>query len=227
MRIARTVRPPPVTVFGLLVLLGGPAGAQEAELRSRVPPDVYDAVSPLLEEARRDSIPLEALESKILEGVAKQVPTPRIRAVALEMAGELRAARGMLRAALPDAPLAGGEVRAAATAMRQGVPGQELVRLWAERPDAASLEIPLTVVGELARRGVEPGVAVDIMGHLVASGSPMDAAARIPAQLDLIRAQGGPPGQGVREALQSLNLPAPPRGPPPGRGPGRGGPPGG
>lgn len=205
-----------------------PLAGQDASLESRLPPEVLTAVQPVLDAARRDSLPLAPLESKILEGIAKGVPAERIAPVTERLALELRNARSLLRQELPATPLAGGEVSGAALAMRQGVPPGQLARLWENRP-AQSLEIPLAVVGELARRGIPAEEAVEVMRVALEAGTPMSAAAQLPSRMDLTLSGAPAPQAALLEALRNLGIPIPPHagggrpGAPPGRPPGVGG----
>lgn len=215
--------------LAVLFLVGTiPAAGQDTDLESRLPPEVLSAVQPILDAARRDSLPLAPLESKILEGVAKGVPAQRIVPVTQRLADELRTTRGLLREALPSAALAGGEVSGAALAMRQGVPPGQLARLWENRP-AHSLEIPLAVVGELARRGIPAEEAVEVMRHALQTGASMSAAAQLPSRMDLSMTGAPAPQAALLEALRTLGIPIPPHagggrpGSPPGRPPGVGG----
>ncbi|MDH3272825.1 MAG: hypothetical protein OEN56_15910 [Gemmatimonadota bacterium] len=197
-----------------------PAGlvAQSPELVSRVDSETLAVVAPLLEAAVRDSLPLRALESKVLEGVVKNVPAERIGAVVSGLADEFRAARSALRDHLPDAPLRDGEVVAVATAARQGV-GFEVSRsLWASRADGVSLEVPVTVLGELVRRGVPVAQAAEVMTHVVGTSVPLPVAAQIPGKIDGAVGAGASPGSALASALRALNIPNPPNRP---RGKGR------
>jgi hypothetical protein len=204
-----------------------PAGlsAQQVDLSSRVDADTWAAVQSIFEEAGRDSLPLQALESKVLEGAAKNVPAARIGQVVAQLAQDFREARASLREALPDQALLAGEVVAVATATRQGV-GVEVSRaLWEARAEGSSLEVPVTVLGELVRRGVPVDEAAFMMTHVVRSSVPLTVTAQIPGKFDNAAGGGAPPGAALGEALRALNIPDPPagRGGPPGRGRGRGG----
>jgi hypothetical protein len=166
-------------------------------------------VQPVLDGAARDSLPLAALESKVLEGVAKRRPAEEIGRVVRELAQDFRAARGALRDGLPGRPIADGEVVAAALATRQGVSVEVLRAVLTSRPDAGSMEIPVTVLAELVRRGVPVGEASDAIAHVVRTGVPMQIAAQIPGRVDGAIGSGAPPGQALAAALRTLNIPAP------------------
>lgn len=204
-------------VVSLLVV--SPVAGQGTPLSSRVDASTLREVQPVLEAASRDSLPVAALESKVLEGVAKGVRPEQIGAVVRDLAEELRGARLALREELPRRPIADGEIVAAAMARRQGVGPETLRALWASSPEGGSLEIPMTVLGELVRRGVPVDEAASAMAQVVRGGIPMHVAAQIPGRVDGAMQSGAPPGRALTEALRNLNVPEPPA---PARGRGRG-----
>lgn len=192
------------------LLVPGSLSGQSPDLVARLDPQLLESVRPILEAARQDSLPVATLESKILEGVAKGVPAPRIREVSFRLADELRSARALLRASMPTVPLAGGEISAAAMAIRHGVPADRLVELWQTEPGGRSLEIPVVVVAELVRRGISADASIALMTHAMEAGTPMNRAAQIPAKLDLMLPSAGAPQAALLEALRSLGIPIPP-----------------
>jgi hypothetical protein len=204
-------------VLLLSLLFALPVAGQGTAL-ARVDAATLREVQPVLDAATRDSLPIAAIESKILEGVAKRVQPAQIGAVVRELADELRVARGALREELPGRPIVDGEVVAVAMASRQGV-GRDVLRVLLESsPAGGSLEIPVTVLGELVRRGVSPEDASSAISEVVRAGVPMHIAAQIPGRMDGARGRpDAPPGQALAEALRALNIP----GPPSGRGRGR------
>jgi len=212
----------PTLVAALALLVPAALAAQSPELRARADAATLAIVAPLLEAAARDSLPLRALESKVLEGVAKGVPADRIGAVVSGLAQELGEARAALREQLPGVRLDDGEIVAVATAARQGV-GYEVSRaLWASRTGDASLEVPVTVLGELVRRGVPVDRAAEVMTLVVGTAVPLPVAAQIPGKVDGAVGAGATPGAALASALRALNIPNPPNRPT-GRGRGRGG----
>jgi hypothetical protein len=200
----------PVALVGLWIVHPPGLRAQDADLPSRVDPATLAIVQPILDAAARDSLPVEALESKILEGVAKNVAPDRIGRVVSELATELRSTRSALRATLPDQPLLGREVVAAATAFRQGVGIDRVRTLWSSRPNGGSLEVPLTVLAELVRRGVPVPDAVNLMTHVVSTSVPLPLTAQIPGKFDGAIGAGASPAAALVEALRALNIPNPP-----------------
>ncbi|KPJ82932.1 MAG: hypothetical protein AMS19_06195 [Gemmatimonas sp. SG8_23] len=199
-----------------LMLLPASALAQAPALEARVDAATLDVVQPVLRQAVVDSLPLDALRAKVFEGVAKGAPPDRIGRVVAELANEFRAVRAGLRTQMPAMRFADGEVVAATMARRQGVPFEDLAQVWQARPSGASLEVPVTVLGELVRRGVPIPDAAGVMNHVVRQQIPLDVAIQIPGRFDGARGAGSPPGQALAEALRALNIPDPP-----GRGRGR------
>ena len=197
-------------LLALATLMPGAVAGQAGDLDERVDAATRAAVQPTLDAAARDSLPLGALRSKVLEGLAKGVPAGRIGAVVSDLAGELRAARAALRRELPNRPIEDGEVVAVALATRHGVAPEVVRALWASRPDGGSLEIPVTVLGELVRRGVPVDDASAVVAHVVRSAVPLQLAAQLPGKVDGALGAGVQPSAALGEALRALQIPAPP-----------------
>jgi hypothetical protein len=183
---------------------------QAADFRTRVDTATLGVVQPVLEAAARDSLPVAALQSKVLEGVAKSRPPEQIGRVVTDLAGEFRAARAVLREGLPDRPIVDGEVVAVALAVRQGVAPEVVRALWASRPNGGSMEIPVTVLSELVRRGVPVEDASSVMAHVVRTSVPLNLAAQLPGRVDGGLGAGTSPSAALGEAMRALNIPAPP-----------------
>lgn len=192
-----------------IAALAGPLAAQGTGLAGRVDDATLREVRPILDEAVRDSLPVGALESKVLEGVAKRRPAEEIGRVVRDLAQDFRAARAAIRDVLSGRPVADGEVVAAAMATRQGVSPEALRELLTSRPDGGSMEIPVTVLTELVRRGVPVGEASAAISQVVRNGVSMQLAAQIPGRVDGAIGSGAPPGQALAAVLRNLNLPAP------------------
>lgn len=194
--------------------IAGPVAAQDPQFLSRLDDETAGIVAPILEAASRDSLPVRALESKVLEGVVKNVPPGRIGQAVAQLATELRGARAGLRERLPAATFTDGEVVAAARAVRQGVSVDWLDDLWGARPDDRPLDVPVTVLSELVRRGIPVEEAADLMSHVVRTGVPLHLAAQIPGKVDVALGTAGSPVDALTQALRVLDIP------PPGRRPG-------
>lgn len=196
----------------VLVAVGvpGPVDGQDPELLSRLDAPTAAVVAPILEAARGDSLPMDALQSKVLEGVAKRVPPEQIGRVVAELAGELRGARAALREQMPSVTFTDGEIVAAARAVRQGVTIEALDDLWAARPGDGSLEVPVTVLSELVRRGIPVDEAAALMSYVVRTEVPLNLAAQIPGKVDVALGSAANPVAALTEALRVLNIPNPP-----------------
>jgi hypothetical protein len=182
-------------------------------LEQRLDPQALAAVRAIIDSARRDSVPTQALEDKALEGVAKHIPPDRIVAAVRQLGVELRGARALLRAAAPGATLADGEVIAAADAQHRGVPPVELSSLRGHVSSRASLVVAFTVLGDLVQRGVPAGQARDVVEQLIAAGVSPQQLADVPARMDVGLRVGAPPLDALRSALP---IPLRPVRPPPG-----------
>lgn len=193
----------------LVASLAVRAQAQDV-LRTRLDQATYEALGPVFDAARRDSVPLRALESKALEGVAKRRPSAQILVAVRRLASELRDARVVLRRAAPALQLSEGEIVAAADAIRQGVPPDDVATLRRDAPPAAVLEIPLAVFGALVARGVPAPEARDVIAHLLATEVPQARMVEIPERVDVAIRVGAPPVVALGSALQGLGIPRPP-----------------
>jgi hypothetical protein len=189
------------------------AAQGHAVLEQRLDPQALAAVRAIIDSARRDSVPTQALEDKALEGVAKHIPPDRIVAAVRQFGVELRGARALLRAAAPGATLADGEFIAAADAQHRGVPPVDLSSLRGHVSSRASLVVAFTVLGDLVQRGVPAGQARDVVEQLIAAGVSPQQLADVPARMDVGLRVGAPPLDALRSALP---IPLRPVRPPPG-----------
>ena len=195
-----------------------PISSQTPEFAGQVDEATLAALSPLLADASRDSLPVAALEAKALEGRVKGHSPDVIGKVLSELAQDFRDSRDALRAELPDRPLTSGEIVAASLARSHSVPDAVIVGLMDGRLPG-SMEIPVTVLGELVRRGVSPGDAAWVIRHVAQQEISMSRVAQIPGRFDVGMQGAGSGRPGLLRALQSLGIPGPPSRPPgpPGR----------
>ncbi len=203
----------------------GVSGQETAELASRVDAETLARVRPVLDAALRDSLPVDELRAKVLEGVAKRRPPELIGRVVEDLARELRDVRAELRRALPEAPISGPEVSAARLARQRGAPVEAIAEVLSSRPPGVALEVPVTVLGELVGRGVPAGGASELVRHIVSTRVPLERAVRIPDRLDGALGRGVAAPAALERALRELGIPGPPADRP-GRGPRGSGPPG-
>lgn len=181
-----------------------------ATLRQRLDPGTYAALLPVMEAARRDALPLRALEAKALEGAAKRRLGPEIVAAVTQLAADLKAARELLGGSAAGPRPADGDVVAAAEALRRGVPPKEIAELRRAAPPATRLDVPLVVLGALVERGIPADEARRVLEHLLAAGIPAGRLADIPARVDIALRVGAPPVPALHSALQGLGIPVPP-----------------
>lgn len=214
------------------VVLAGSLAAQSTQtqtsLAARLGPETEALLRPVLDSAAADSLPVSALRSKALEGIAKGRPPAEILAVVRSLAHRFRGARAILSKAVPGGPVAGGDIVTAAEAIAAGARPADITRLRRNAPAGTSLEIPFAVLGELVRRGVPSSRACDVVDHLVQSKVPDTRIVEIPARVDAGIRLGAPPVAALGRALHGLGLPTPssssrPRGTGRARGRGRGG----
>jgi len=192
--------------FVLAVLLGRLAAAPLAAqgrppLEQRLDPQTLAALRPILDSARSDSVPVQALVDKALEGVAKHVPLVRIIAAVRQLAAELHDAQALLRSAAPGMAMNDGEIVAAADARRRGVPAKDVSTLRSHVPPATGLVVAYTVLGDLVQRGVPADQARLVIEQLLAAGVPAQQIAEIPARMDVGLRVGAPPLDALRGAL--------------------------
>lgn len=202
-------------VLWMVLAAAGPAPASPAPqdtatLRQRLEPSTYTAILPVLEAARRDALPLRALEAKALEGAAKRRPGPQIVAAVAQLASDLKSARELLSggSAPPGPP--DGDVIAAAEALRRGVSPEEIAALKRAAPPDTRLDVPLVVLGALVERGVPAEEARRVLEHLLAAGVPAGRLVDIPARVDIALRVGAPPVPALHSALQGMGIPVPP-----------------
>lgn len=200
----------------LALIAPGQAAGQDRAFEDRLDARTLELVAPILADAERDSLPAATLRAKILEGAAKSRPPELIARVVGQMAADLRSTRTELRGLVPRGRISGEELVAAVLARQQGVGVELLAELWQVGAPEGALQIPVTVLGELVRRGVPAAEASALMRHVVSSGVPLDRTAQIPGRFDGASRAGAAAAEALQRALRDLDI----AGPPAGRGPG-------
>ena len=185
-------------------------GPMAIHAQDRLDPTLRDALAAVLADARRDSLPVAALEGKALEGQAKSRPASQIVAVVTQLAGDMRAARALLRGEGGGPSASADEIVAAADALHQGVPPDAVRDLRRDAPTGANLSIALAVLGSLIARGVPADHAAEVVRTLVQGGTPAGRLIELPGRLDHALAGGGPPAAALGNVLRGMNLPVPP-----------------
>jgi hypothetical protein len=208
-------------IFGVVALhLALPALAAQGSpsLARSLDSQTLAALRPILDSARRDSVPVRPLEDKALEGVAKHVAPLRILAAVRQLRTELKDARTLLHSAAPAVVVSEEEIVAAADAQRRGVPAPELATLRRHAPPTADLIVAYTLLGDLVQRGVPSDQARVVIEQLLAAGVPPAHMAEIPARMDVGLRVGAAPLDALRNALPTPlrpPQPLPPTGTPP------------
>ena len=176
--------------------------------RDVLAPDVLQAVEALAEAAGRDGLPVDPVYAKALEGVAKGVPAARLLPALDLFAGRLRAA-GDILGATAGAPL----LVAGVDALARGVPTETLRSLSVEerRP------VAVVVLGDLVQSGVPADAALEVVREALARRAPDEALLDIPpAARRLLRDAGSTDAaldalrRRIREGGGRVGPPAPP-----------------
>jgi len=200
-----------VFLAGLTTTVGAQGGGP---LTTRLDTATLQALQPTLALARRDSLPLRALEAKALEGSAKQVPGPQIVSAVQQMVVDLREARMLVRSAGAAGP-SDELVIAAADARRRGVPANEVATLAHTSAPDGPLLMALTVLGDLVQRGIPAGKALATISTLLESGATVDALSDLPARMDVALRVGASPIDALGSATRGRGARPAHAGPPP------------
>jgi|CXWL01.1.fsa_nt_gi hypothetical protein len=140
----------------VFLLLGIPLlslEAQDARIAARFPPVEAVAISSLVDSAATDGLPREPLVLRALEGAAKGIPGPQVRAVL----ARFREAMGRARDALGKTSDA-TELSTAASALLVGVPASQLSELRSML-GRRTITVPLGTYLDLMAKGIPPETA--------------------------------------------------------------------
>lgn len=148
---------------GLLVA-AATARAQDARLAQRLDKPTYVAVNAIVDSARVAKLPTAPLVDKALEGAAKGSDGQKIVFAVHQLSVRMTSARHVLGAtSSPD------EIKAAATALDNGVSDRDLARVKSaggKRP----VTMPLAVLTDLIGRQVPIAMATSLVVQLAKSG---------------------------------------------------------
>lgn len=159
----------------LLACAALPLAAQSVRprLEGRVPPDVIPVIDSIVRAAAADSLPIEPLVQKALEGGAKHVSSDRIVLAVRLRRDRLEAARALLVRAGDSLPVTPLKVTAVATALSRGVPGPTVERVVAGlpgEPHAAALQ----AVADLRAHNFDPDSSAQLILDASRLGVPHD-----------------------------------------------------
>ena len=185
-----------------------PAAAQQAQADQRI--------QETLERARQAGLPVELLQSKVVEGRAKGVPMDRILMVVQQRAEALGRAQTVLVGVLGSESVQSQDVAVAADALQAGVEEAALARV-ATTSQGQQRTVALSVLAQLVANGIVSEEALRQVQGAMARGN--QALMNLPAQ-----AVGPPPGAGPPAGVPASGRPPgagrpPHAGPPPNAGP--------
>ncbi|HEX3159547.1 MAG TPA: hypothetical protein VHQ45_13580, partial [Gemmatimonadaceae bacterium] len=175
---------PALAMACALLLLPAAAHAQGRSaadrLAGRVSEPLRQELSPLVDSARAEGLPTDALVERALEGASKRAPDDRI----LSAVRRLRTALGASRRALGSSA-SPAEVEAGASALQAGASSAVLAGIRRERPHQASLTVPLSVLADLVVRGVPVDTAAHAVLALTRGGDAVLVAYRRDVERDI------------------------------------------
>ena len=135
------------------VLLGQDRAARIREVYS---PDAVAQIEAVVEEARRNGVPVAPLYDKAIEGAAKNVPAARVLPALREYSGRMERAQGLLGGTREVAWVVAG-----ADALLKGVAGEALTSIGQDA--GARTPVALMVMGDLMEAGVPAERAMEVM----------------------------------------------------------------
>jgi hypothetical protein len=137
------------------------AQTPDGRLVDRLSPAVIDSVTVLVRAATDRGLPVEPLIQKTLEGQSKRAADTVIIAAVEDLLKRLQHASSAL-----GADVSGAVLVAAAGAIHVGV-STETLRSLATTYRNESLAVPLVVLTDMIRKGVELGTASELLGQLL------------------------------------------------------------
>lgn len=181
--------------------------------------DPGDRIRNALDRARQAGLPVELLESKVVEGRAKNIPLDRIAVAVERREAALTRARDVLVRTLEENEVAPEDVAVGADAIQAGVADAVLARV-AARAEGGRRTVAIAALTQLVTAGVVPEEALGRVEAALARGN--EALMNLPAAAGAAQ-QGGPPA-GVPASGRPAGTgkpPGTPGGPPsgPGNGP--------
>ena len=206
------MKPHPVrvvrTFLWAVVLASGASSASAQEGRDplmRLERSVRYSVEVLMDSARLMGLPTGPIESKALEGLAKNKPGRMILTAARNVFRSLRDARAVLG---PKATK--DELTAAASALNVGITQAELAQLGRSQ-QGKQLTVPLVVLVDLISRGVPRDTASQTIFQLWQRGAADDDFLGLWRGVERDIVSGADPGAALLNRAREV----PPRGTPP------------
>lgn len=185
---------------------GGGASAPTEERLQRLDPACRASVAALLDSARADSLPVEPLLLRALEGSTKGAAPPRIVQAVSTLLSRLRAARRLLGPARAEEELLAG-----AGCLAAGVDTTALRRIGTTQRKEP-LVVPLVVLTDLVARGAPIETAAKVTLDMVSAGLPDRQFLELRSAIQEDVAAGRRPGDAVLSRFRALPLPDRPPG---------------
>lgn len=201
-----------VYILLMAALLPTGLSAQEdlsERLQDVLPGDVAEQVIAVVENARNQALPDQAVANLALEGVAKGRSAEEVLGAVETLVGDLSAAQDAIQAAgrAPET----GEVEAATAAMRMGVDGDAISELAQSQPSGRSLAVPMLVLGSLTERGLPSDEALAQVAARLEARADDAALVSDMAEMAPGMAQGGMPaevGLALASGMAGFQVPA-------------------
>jgi hypothetical protein len=155
-----------VVAFATLTLssVSSVAGAQDSDPLARMTPSTRYAYELIIDSALKAGLPIERLESKALQGIARGATDRRILDAVRAESRALREARAALGERATN-----DELGAAASAIRIGIRPAELSQL--SRARTGQVTVPLVVLVDLVSRSVPRDTAFNTIFTLYQGGA--------------------------------------------------------
>ena len=190
----------------LTLMLAPSASAQDGrDPLMRLERSVRYSVEVLMDSARLMALPTRPIESKVLEGLAKNKPGRMILAAARNVFRSLRDARAVLGPKATE-----NELAAAASALNVGLTQAELAQL-ARSQQGKQLTVPLVVLVDLISRGVPRDTVSQTIFQLWQRGAADDDFLGLWRGVERDIVSGADPGAALLNRAREI----PSRGPPP------------
>jgi hypothetical protein len=184
----------------LVLSLGiGSISAQSVDPRlARLDPRTRTVVAAIVDSARAQSLPVEPLIDKALEGAAKRATSQQIISAVRVFRTQMAEARSALGAASTDREVLGG-----AQAIRAGIRAEQLEGIRRIRP-GAQIATALTVASDLVTREVPIDTAIAVVSSLVQASATDDQLLAVRADIETDILNGKPPAVAAATRAQAL-----------------------
>jgi hypothetical protein len=167
---------------------------------ARLDPRARTAVAAIIDSASAQSLPIEPLIDKALEGAAKRATSQQIISAVRTFKVQMAEARSRLGANSTDREVLGG-----AQAIRAGIRAEQLEGIRRIRP-GVQIATALTVVSDLVSREVPIDTAIAVVGKLVQASATDDQLLAVRADIETDILNGKPPAVAAATRGQALEL---------------------